>query len=268
MAAATVTITDCSHFSLHERVWWCYANLDSCPISSDEYLSTDELGCVLTEQTLVHFHYTHQRVLIAVDMSQSVFCLLDEKDGVLAGKVAEVVHSLLQVMAKQTLLSEKGKGSELYVGVGLLYSTACPIQMVVQSYHLTCHQDVDEIMGMLDLHFGGATQGLSQKPSSDLNSMLKVCFYSLSLMPESCVPVLILVTDGVSAGLDLGGYDDLLMQMHRADISLNVVDIGTCPNGHLRRPPTFGCTRNSALLRFITETTHGVYTTPQHLSKN
>lgn len=97
MAEATVTITDCSHFSLHERVWWCYSNLDSCPISSDEYLSTDELGCVLTAETLVHFHYTHQRVLLAIDMSQSVFYLLDEKEGVLAARVVNVAHNLLQV---------------------------------------------------------------------------------------------------------------------------------------------------------------------------
>jgi hypothetical protein len=152
------------------------------------------------------------------------------------------------------------------VGLGLLYSTAFPIQMVVQSYHLTCLQDVDEIIGMLELHFRGVQRGLSKEPSCDLNSMLKVCFYSLSLMPEYCVPVLILVTDGVSAGLDLGGYDDLLMQMHRADISLNVVDIGTSQTSNLRRPPTFGCTRNSSLLRFITETTHGVYTSPHQLS--
>ena len=263
MAEVTVTIKDCSHFSLHERVWWYYSNLNCCPLSNDEYLNIEEPGCVLTEQTLVHFHYSQQRVLIALDMSQSVFCLLDEKEGVLATKVIEVVSSLLQ-----TLLNEQSRSSELYLGLGLLYSTAYPIQMVVQSYHFTCQHDIEEIVGMLELHFRCPYHGLSSYPSCDLNSMLKVCFYSLSLMPESCVPVLILVTDGVSAGLELGGYDDLLMQLHRADISLNIVDIGLFPLSNTRMPTPFGCTRNTSLLRFITETTHGVYSTPHQLGKS
>ena len=98
MSETTVIISDCSHFSLHERVGWYYSNLNCCPISAqDGYVRTEESGCVLSPETSVRFIYTHQRVLIALDLSQSVFSLCDRVGGVLASHLVEVVTALLEV---------------------------------------------------------------------------------------------------------------------------------------------------------------------------
>ena len=91
--------------------------------------------------------------------------------------------------------------------------------------------------------------------------MVERSLFALKLLPHDACPVVVILTDGVSAPHDMLGsaqYDSLLMQLLRHDIPCHVVQVGCGedPNdvafGYVADPEALGflCGATGGVLRF------------------
>ncbi len=58
-----------------------------------------------------------------------------------------------------------------------------------------------------------------------LNKMLDQSLYILDLLPKKAVPILIIFTDTNLYINKIGNYNNILMQLNRIDININVINI-------------------------------------------
>lgn len=63
-----------------------------------------------------------------------------------------------------------------------------------------------------------------------LNKMLDQSLYILDLLPKKAAPVLIIFTDSNLYIDKLGNYNNILMQLNRIDININIVNIHSALN--------------------------------------
>ena len=63
-----------------------------------------------------------------------------------------------------------------------------------------------------------------------LNKMLDQSLYILDLLPKKAVPVLIIFTDSNLYLEKLGNYNNILMQLNRIDVNINIINIYSTNN--------------------------------------
>lgn len=192
--------------------------------------------------------YRSQRIAIVIDLIPSMFSYH-------SGLRDIIYNSLRKTMS---VLIKGLYASDIDIEVSILCTRmgSSPLHVMVHSY-LLITDEYHELLSIIEDHLDEIT--LAYKKERDegksilFSTVLKWSLFALSMMDQSRLPTVILVTNTVDSFVNPAIYDGLIMQYCRNEVAFHVVSL-CCPK-RLR----FGLASDYLVLKEAAKATGGVF---------
>ena len=209
---------------------------------------------ILSRSSVVSFVFRRYKIVLSLDLSESMWTLDETTGGVLYDALVEQVELLLT-----GLVVPMG-----YTPDVLVSCVAAHIGLLVQGFLLTA-ENVDTLVGELLSKLDAIESDLAGRQDGDhaahgLGELaIHGAFRALELLPADACPLIVLFTDGVSAALP---GDAGFRQLASADTPLHVVKVNSTEPD---QPHAFGYVADASLLKFVAQRAGGSFFDPEAL---
>lgn len=260
----TVLVDDFQKSYFTDRAIWHYHSVMK-PESTWEnpYLKYLNGPKVLNLDSLVEYYYASYRILIVIDFAPSMFTFDPSSNGNLADLLPKYLRELIRLLYEYSV--EHQAEIELSV-IGVRLGNK-PLKVFVHSLWLHSVCSVDVLIAELEEslvyeQFLLKMNNVYEDIQVNFASILKWCFFILTLMNSRAMPLVLFMTDAVNCHLDTGIYNGLIMQYCRADLSFNAISLSEKLTADSIQ---FGYFPDSSALKFLTKMTGGQYLSTNHL---
>ena len=196
---------------------------------------------IITEKTDICFYYLEYRLLFFYDLSQSML-LFDLRQKILnIQKMEKYLNLLLKSCAEYEDSLYNLKLEKINYKPKIICTIACASNeeeiiflkhgfiLEKESFDNYYMKEISNKINLILMKHHGERKAQNnfenQGPILFLYKILENCLLTFNLMPSSGNRILFLLTDGNIFLPNLGKYNNILMQLNRADISIQIIDM-------------------------------------------
>ena len=228
---------------------------------------------MITEKTDICFYYLEYRLLFFFDLSQSML-LFDLRQKILnIQKIERYLNLLLKSSAEYEDTFYSLKIEKINYKPKIICTIACAtnVEEIIFIKHAFILEKEKfenfyskEISNKINLilmkyHDKRKSQGINENLDEILflYKILENCLLTFNLMPSTGNRILFLLTDGNIFLPNLGKYNNILMQLNRADISIQIIDMFYRNNCYGLTSPKF--VNDIEIMKYLAKFTGGNY---------
>ena len=228
---------------------------------------------MITEQTDICFYYLEYRLLFFFDLSQSML-LFDLRQKILnIQKIERYLNLLLKSSAEYEDTFYNLNIEKINYKPKIICTIACAtnVEEIIFIKHAFILEKEKfenfyskEISNKINLilmkyHDKRKSQGVNENLDEILflYKILENCLLTFNLMPSTGNRILFLLTDGNIFLPNLGKYNNILMQLNRADISIQIIDMFYRNNCYGLTSPKF--VNDIEIMKYLAKFTGGNY---------
>ena len=228
---------------------------------------------MITEQTDICFYYLEYRLLFFFDLSQSML-LFDLRQKILnIQKIERYLNLLLKSSAEYEDTFYNLNIEKINYKPKIICTIACAtnVEEIIFIKHAFILEKEKfenfyskEISNKINLvlmkyHDKRKSQGINENLDEILflYKILENCLLTFNLMPSTGNRILFLLTDGNIFLPNLGKYNNILMQLNRADISIQIIDMFYRNNCYGLTSPKF--VNDIEIMKYLAKFTGGNY---------
>ena len=234
----------------------------------------NSMQILLTEKTDICFYYLEYRLLFFFDLSQSML-LFDLRQKILnIQKIEKYLNLLLKHSAEYEEIFYNFDIEKIIYKPKIICTIACASneeKFIFLKHSFILEKNklekfyLNEISNKINLILMKYHDNKKKPQSNDENTaqieflykILENCLLTFNLMPSSGNRILFFLTDGNIYLHHLGKYNNILMQLNRADISIQIIDMFYRNNCYGLTSPKF--INNIEIMKYLAKFTGGNY---------
>lgn len=207
------------------------------------------------EEILVKYHM--QKIAVVIDLTPSMYSYHSGLKSVIYNQISPTISQLIKSFYSQDV------NIELSIMCTRMGNQS--LHVLVQSYQITPEDDYHDLLysvkyDMRSLH-KSIKLNKEDSRSVKFSAVLKWSLFTLGMMDQNRLPMVILITTTVDSYVSSAIYDGLVMQYCSNEVAFNIISV--CSPGELR----FGLTSDHFSLRDAAKVTGGHFIKAQNLRK-
>ena len=233
----------------------------------------NSMQIILTKQTDICFYYLEYRLLFFFDLSQSML-LFDLRQKIFnIQKMERYLNLLIKSSAEYEDTFYNFNIEKIKYKPKIICTIACASNeeeiifikhafiLEKEKFENVYSQEISNKINLILMKYHYKNRAQNTRENRDqllfLYKILENCLLTFNLMPSSGNRILFLLTDGNIFLPNLGKYNNILMQLNRADISIQIIDMFYRNNCYGLTSPKF--VNDIEIMKYLAKFTGGNY---------